>query len=136
MTFAVAPKLTKYALISSLAVSLVWTGWNIQGQYIGFRGKLSAEDSAGLLLQSKLKNMTSESVLVVADSRFKATNLAFWADSDTVTYQLLIANASVSGEDFVDEPEVVVAPRDFVILDGYSESELTDDYKLWVRGSS
>jgi len=135
VTFAVAPKLTKYALISSLAVSLVWTGWNIQGQYIGFRGELSAEDSAGLLLQSKLKNMTSESVLVVADSRFKATNLAFWADSDTVTYQLLIANASVFGEDFIDEPEVVVAPRDFVILDGYSESELTDDYKLWVRGS-
>ena len=133
VTFAVVPKLTKYVLVSSLAVSMVWTGWNIQDQYIGFRGALSAEDSAGLLLKSQLKNMTAESVLVVADSRFKATNLAFWADSDTVAYQLLIANASVSGGEFVNEPEVVVAPRDFVILDGYVESALTDDYDLWVR---
>lgn len=132
LIFAVAPKLTKYALIASLTVSMVWTGWNIQGQYLGFRGTLSSEDSAGIAVRSRIDVPFSGDVLIVADSRFKATNLAFWADSDKVRYQLFVASASVLGEDLGD-PDMVVAPRDFTILDGYAEASLTDDYDLWVR---
>lgn len=134
LIFAVAPKLTKYALISSLTVSMVWTGWNIQSQYIGFRGTLSAEDSTGLLVRSKLSDLAAENVLVVADSRFKATNLAFWVDSDTVSYKLFVANASVLGDD-LGNADVVVTPRDFIILDGFQERSLTEEYDLWVRDS-
>lgn len=132
LIFAVAPKLTKYVLIASLSVSMVWTGWNIQSQYLGFRGTLSAEDSTGIALRSQLEVPSSGDVLIVADSRFKATNLAFWADSEKVRYQLFVANASVLGED-LGNPDMVVAPRDFIILEGYAESSLTDDYDLWVR---
>lgn len=133
MSYAVFPRVMPYMLATSLAISMVWTGWNIQDQYIGFRGDASPEDIAGTKLSDELAARPSLSSLVIADSRFKATNIAFWADSPLLTYDLMLANASISGSLLDQAADLVVAPFDFEITDGFEKVAFTSDYNIWAR---
>ena len=88
IVFAFFPKYTPLVLIGLLPVTMIGTGFQIQGQYQGFRGELNAQDKAGQYLRANLTPEQVDSTWIVATSRFEATNVAIWADSASLKYDL------------------------------------------------
>ena len=102
IVFAFFPKYTALVLIGLLPVTMVGTGYQIQDQYQGFRGELNAQDRAGQYLRANLTPEQIDSTWIVATSRFEATNVAIWADSAAIKYELFGA-ASVLDATLVPE---------------------------------
>jgi len=102
LVFAFFPKYTPLVLIGLLPVTMVGTGYQIQDQYQGFRGELNAQDNAGQYLRANLTPEQVDSTWIVATSRFEATNVAIWADSAKIKYDLFGA-ASVLDASLVPE---------------------------------
>jgi len=102
LVFAFFPKYTPLVLIVLLPVTMVGTGYQIQDQYQGFRGELNAQDKAGQYLRANLTPEQVDSTWIVATSRFEATNVAIWADSAKIKYDLFGA-ASVLDASLVPE---------------------------------
>ncbi len=93
IVFAFFPKYTPLVLIGLLPVTMIGTGYQIQDQYQGFRGELNAQDRAGQYLRANLTPDQIDSTWIVATSRFEATNVAIWADSAAVKYDLFGATS-------------------------------------------
>jgi phosphoglycerol transferase len=102
IVFAFFPKYTSLVLIGLLPVTMIGTGYQIQDQYQGFRGELNAQDKAGQYLRANLTPEQVDSTWIVATSRFEATNVAIWADSAAIKYDLFGA-ASVLDASLVPE---------------------------------
>ncbi len=102
IVFAFFPKYTPLVLIGLLPVTMIGTGYQIQDQYQGFRGELNAQDKAGQYLRANLTPDQVDSTWIVATSRFEATNVAIWADSAAIKYDLFGA-ASVLDASLVPE---------------------------------
>ena len=102
IVFAFFPKYTALVLIGLLPVTMIGTGYQIQDQYQGFRGELNAQDRAGQYLRANLTPEQVDSTWIVATSRFEATNVAIWADSAAIKYDLFGA-ASVLDASLVPE---------------------------------
>jgi hypothetical protein len=88
IVFAFFPKFTPLVLIGLLPVTMVGTGFQIQDQYQGFRGELNAQDKAGQYLKANLTAEQVDSTWIAANSRFEATNVAIWADSAVIKFDL------------------------------------------------
>lgn len=86
--FATFPKFTAWAFVAVLPFTLVGTGWQIQDQYQGFRAEPSASDKAGQYINANFTQGEIDRGLILATSRFDATNVAIWADSAKVTYEI------------------------------------------------
>lgn len=95
LVFAFFPKYTALVLIAVLPVTMIGTGWQIQDQYQGFRGTLSAQDAAGQYLQENFAASDIDATWVVANSRFEATNVAIWADSAKLRFDLYGAGSVI-----------------------------------------
>jgi phosphoglycerol transferase len=102
IVFAFFPKYTPLVLIGLLPVTMVGTGYQIQDQYQGFRGELNAQDKAGQYLSANLTPEQVDATWVVATTRFEATNVAIWADSAKIKFDLFGA-ASVLDASLVPE---------------------------------
>lgn len=95
IVFAFFPKYTAYVLIGLLPVTMVGTGYQIQDQYQGFRGELNAQDRAGQYLRANLLSEDVDATWIAATSRFEATNVAIWADSATIKFDLYGAGSAL-----------------------------------------
>jgi phosphoglycerol transferase len=93
IVFAFFPKYTPLVLIGLLPVTMVGTGYQIQDQYQGFRGELNAQDRAGQFLKANLSPEQVDVTWVAANSRFEATNVAIWADSAVMKFDLFGAGS-------------------------------------------
>jgi phosphoglycerol transferase len=93
IVFAFFPKYTPFVLIGLLPVTMVGTGYQIQDQYQGFRGQMNAQDKAGQYLRANLTPEEVNATWVAATSRFEATNVAIWADSATIKFDLFGAGS-------------------------------------------
>jgi hypothetical protein len=67
---------------------MVATGVVAQDQYRYFRGTVNAQDLAGKYLNQNLTAAEIDATWIIATSRFEATNVAIWADSPAVKYDL------------------------------------------------
>lgn len=88
LAFAVFPKMAFVSLTAITLSVLVTTGFQIQNQYILFRGEPEAADRAGLYLYSTFSEENRKSGLILSTSRFEATNVAFWADLPDLKYEV------------------------------------------------
>lgn len=95
IVFAFFPKYTPLVLIGLLPVTMIGTGYQIQDQYQGFRGELNAQDRAGQYLRANLTPEQVDSTWIVATSRFEATNVAIWADSASIKFDLYGAGSAL-----------------------------------------
>lgn len=95
IVFAFFPKYTPLVLIGLLPVTMVGTGYQIQDQYQGFRGELNAQDLAGQYLKANLTPAQVDTTWVAATSRFEATNVAIWADSAVMKFDLFGAGSAL-----------------------------------------
>jgi phosphoglycerol transferase len=95
IVFAFFPKYTPLVLVGLLPVTMIGTGYQIQDQYQGFRGELNAQDRAGQYLRANLTSEQVDSTWIVATSRFEATNVAIWADSASIKFDLYGAGSAL-----------------------------------------
>jgi phosphoglycerol transferase len=86
--FATFPHYTKWTFIALLPFSMIAAGWQIQDQYQGFRGTLSAADKAGQYVYANLTEGEKQSIHILANTRFDATNAAIWIDEPKLEYEL------------------------------------------------
>lgn len=111
LVFAIFPKYTLYVLVLLLPVTMVGTGWQIQDQYQGFRGQVNAQDRAGQYLNASFSPEDIDATWVVANSRFEATNVAIWADSAKLKFELY-------GPGSVLDPEAAPEGTKFILATG------------------
>jgi hypothetical protein len=86
--YATFPHYTKWAFVALLPFSMIAAGWQIQDQYLGFRGSLSAADKAGQYIYANLSEEEKSNIHILANTRFDATNVAIWIDKPQLDYEL------------------------------------------------
>lgn len=86
--YATFPNYTKWTFIALLPFSMIAAGWQIQDQYQGFRGSLSAADRAGQYVYANLTEEEKQNIHILANTRFDATNIAIWVDAPQLDYEL------------------------------------------------
>jgi hypothetical protein len=124
--FATFPRYASWTFLLLLPFSMVGTGWQIQDQYQSFRGALSTADRAGQYLRDNLAMEDIDNTWILASSRFDATNIAIWADSPLIEYELVTPGSRVPSQSIPNGTRFVVSTSD-VILDGQFESQYVGD---------
>jgi hypothetical protein len=109
LTLAAFPRYSSWALLLVLPFSMVGAGWQIQDQYQHFRGSQSSADKAGIFIRESLTEGQLSSTWIIANSRFDATNVAIWADSPHITYELFAPGSVVSNDLVPDGKKYIVA---------------------------
>jgi phosphoglycerol transferase len=130
IVFAFFPKYTPYVLIGLLPVTMVGTGYQIQDQYQGFRGELNAQDRAGQYLKANLSSEDVDKTWIAATSRFEATNVAIWADSATIRYDLYGAGSSLDAALVPEGSKYVLVTGDLTYTGPVLESIPGEGYTL------
>jgi hypothetical protein len=86
--FATFPRYTQWTFVALLPFSMIAAGWQIQDQYLGFRGSPSAADKAGQYIYANLSEEEKQNIHILANTRFDATNVAIWVDESQLDYEL------------------------------------------------
>jgi hypothetical protein len=131
LVFATFPKYTKWAFVILLPFSLVATGWQIQDQYLGFRGQLSNADRAGLYIFSNLDDEEKQTIHILAPTRFDATNIAIWIDKPQLDYELLPEGSSINAQMVSTEATWVVTVGDISISGPKLEEFAGEGFRLY-----
>jgi phosphoglycerol transferase len=130
IVFAFFPKYTPLVLIGLLPVTMVGTGYQIQDQYQGFRGELNAQDKAGQYLRANLTQEQIDSTWIAATSRFEATNVAIWADSAKIKYDLFGAGSALDATLVPEGSQFVLVTGDVTYTGPVLESIPGEGYTL------
>jgi phosphoglycerol transferase len=133
LVFAFQPKFTPWVFVLLLPASMVATGYTIQGEYDRIRGFENAQDMAGKYLNANLTEAEIDATWIIATSRFEATNVAIWADSPTVKYDLF-APGGVLDESLIPEGSQYILATGNLSYAGEAIETITGDgyilYKL------
>ena len=133
LVFAFQPKFTPWVFVLLLPASMVGTGYAIQGEYDRIRGYENAQDIAGKYLKQNLTEDAIDATWIIATSRFEATNVAIWADSATVKWDLF-APGGVLDESLVPEGSQYILATGNLSYAGEATETITGDgyvlYKL------
>jgi hypothetical protein len=116
LVLATFPKFAAWTFAALLPFSMIGTGWQIQDQYQEFRGTLSAADRAGQYLRDNFTEEEIDSTWILATSRFEATNIAIWADSPSIGYELLPLGAPYDSNSLPTGKTYVVAVEGLSIV--------------------
>jgi phosphoglycerol transferase len=112
LLFATFPRQTWLALVFVIPFTFVATGWQAQEQYLLFRGESSTADLAGQYAYLYLSPEELEETVVLATSRFDATNVAFWADSPLITYELFQPGSLLTEDQISSKKRYVITLGD------------------------
>jgi phosphoglycerol transferase len=130
IVFAFFPRYTPLVLVGLLPVTMVGTGYQIQDQYQGFRGELNAQDKAGQYLRANLTPEQVDATWVAATSRFEATNVAIWADSATMRFDLYGAGSALDATLVPEGSQFVLVTGDLTYTGPVLESIPGEGYTL------
>lgn len=83
LVIAFFPKYTVWIATALIPWVMVGTGYQIQGQYQGFRLEDSAADRAGHFVADYLPKADRDSLLILAESRFDGRVSSFWLEHNT-----------------------------------------------------
>lgn len=97
-TYATFPRLVKWTYVVLIPVLFAGTGFQAIGQYDLARGSESSADRAGLYLQREFSEEEIGDMMVLASSRFDATNIGFWASSTQLVYELYVPGSAISSD--------------------------------------
>jgi len=133
IVFAFQPKFTPWVFVLLLPASMVATGYTIQGEYDRIRGYENAQDLAGKYLNQNLTAAEIDATWIIATSRFEATNVAIWADSPTIKFDLY-APGGVLDESLIPEGSQYILATGNLSYAGEAAETITGDgyilYKL------
>lgn len=125
--FASFPRYSVFAYVVLLPLTMVATGFQTQEQYHLFRGEKNAQDLAGVYLRENLAEADMAKLYIVAASRFEATNVAFWADSLDIKYDMVQPNSIIA-------PDSIPLDRKFVLVTG--SFTFSGDFDVVHQGES
>jgi phosphoglycerol transferase len=133
LVFAFQPKFTPWVFVLLLPASMIATGYTIQGEYDRIRGYENAQDLAGKYLNQNLTAAEIDATWIIATSRFEATNVAIWADSPSIKYELF-APGGVLDESLVPKGSQYILATGNLSYAGEATEIITGDgyilYKL------
>lgn len=129
--FAVAPKYLKWAIAIVLPFSMIGTGWQIQDQYQGFRAELNAADKAGQFVYANWTEEERENTLVLAGSRFEATNVGIWADVANMPYELFGPGSQYDSTLAPEGTQWIISVGDLGAVGDFEEVIEGEGYKLY-----
>ena len=130
--FATFPRFTAWAFIAVLPFTLVGTGWQIQDQYQGFRAELSASDKAGQYINANFTQEEIDRGIILATSRFDATNVAIWADSAKVTYEIYGPGSQYDVAMAQSDTSFIVTSGELAVVGNYVSSIQGDGYTIYI----
>jgi len=125
--FASFPRYSVFAYIVLLPLTMVATGFQTQEQYHLFRGEKNAQDLAGFYLRENLADADMSNLYIIAATRFEATNVAFWADSLDLKYDMVQPNSLIT-------PDNIPLDRKFVLVTG--SFTFSRDFNVVHQGQS
>jgi hypothetical protein len=120
LLLATFPKFASLAFIALLPFTMVSTGWQIQDQYQKFRGANSVADIAGQYLRDSFTDQEIGSTVVLASSRFDATNVAIWADNPGLRFELYGSGSIVDAESLPEDTKFVVVTEGISLVNAKS----------------
>ena len=129
--FATFPRYTKWTFLVVLPFSMVAAGWQIQDQYQGFRGTLSAADRAGQYVYANLSKDEKRSTHILANSRFDATNVAIWIDEPQLDYELGSPGSVYEAEWAPKTTQWIVATGEISVGGRILETQEGDGFTLY-----
>jgi hypothetical protein len=130
--FATFPRFTAWSFVAVLPFTLIGTGWQIQDQYQGFRAELSASDKAGQYINANFTQEEIDRALILATSRFDATNVAIWADSATVTYEIYGPGSQYDASMAESDTSFIVTSGDVGVVGEFVSSIPGDGYTIYL----
>ena len=113
--FAIFPRFSLYAVAALLPLTFIATGWQIQDQYQMFRGETSPSDRAGLYLRENYSEAQLDDALILANSRFDATNVAIYADSAGIEYETYMPDAIFPAEAAAEGTTLIVTTGNITV---------------------
>lgn len=125
LVFAFFPRYVAWVFVGLLPVTMVGTGYQIQDQYQGFRGRVNAQDLAGQYLNANLTREEVDATWVAATSRFEATNVAIWADSAKIKFDLYGGGSTL-------DSTLVPAGTQYILITG--DLSLAGEYQQVFAG--
>jgi hypothetical protein len=128
---ATFPRYAAWTFAILLPFSMVGTGWQIQDQYQGFRGSLSAADRAGQYLRDNLSQQEIDSTWILATSRFDATNVAIWADSPVIDYELVAPGGQVPVDSVPEGVRYVIATSDIAFVGPFLDQHVGEGFTVY-----
>jgi hypothetical protein len=133
LVYATFPKYSALSYLLLLPVTFAGTGWQIQDQYQGFRGTINSADKAGQFLRDNYQAQEIDKTWIIATSRFDATNIAFWADSSEISYELYAPGSQVVSEEVPEGKELVVAIGGLTLAEQFEISYESDGFIVYKR---
>ena len=135
LTFVTFPRFMPWVFIFLLPVTMIGAGWQTQDQYQLFRGRQSPNDLAGLYLRENFSEENLKNTLVLANSRFDATSVAFYADNAGVEYELF-APGSVYPANLAENGTMVIVATGNVSVVGSQVSReiIGEGYAIYILG--
>lgn len=130
--FATFPKYVVWSFLALLPVTLVGTGWQIQDQYQGFRGTLSSADKAGRYISDNFTQEEIDRGLILANSRFDATNVAIWADSARIKYEMYLPGTQFNSDQANSETSFIAVTGDISVTGEFLSSIEGEGYKIYI----
>lgn len=130
--FATFPKYTAWAFVALLPFTLVGTGWQIQDQYQGFRAQLSASDKAGQYINTNFTQGEIDRGLIIATSRFDATNVAIWADSAKVSFEIYVPGSQYDASSATPGTSFIVTSGNLDVIGTYKSTILGDGFTIYL----
>ena len=131
LVFAFAPRYTPWMFALILPATMVGTGFQIQDQYQGFRAELSPADRAGQYAAQNWTLDERESTLVLATSRFDATNAAIWVDVANLPYEMFGAGSVYDVSMAPESTTWIIAVGDISASGEILEVIEGDGYKIY-----
>ena len=106
--FASFPRFSQWALFALLPVTMVGMGFQTQSQYQDVRGFDNTADVVGKYLRSEFSSDELDKTWVLSTSRFEATNVAIWADSKFLKYDLFLDGSSIDSTMYPEGVDIAV----------------------------
>jgi hypothetical protein len=130
--FATFPRFTAWSFLALLPFTLIGTGWQIQDQYQGFRAELSPSDKAGQYINANFTQEQIDRALILATSRFDATNVAIWADSSTVDYEIYGPGSQYEASMAAADTSFIVTSGDLGVVGEFSSIIPGDGFTIYL----
>ena len=131
LVFAFQPRFTSWTFALLLPVTMIATGFVIQGEYDRIRGYLNPQDVAGQFMNETLTPEEVDATWIVATSRFEATNVAIWADSPTVKYDLFAPGGILDLSLVPEGSEYILATGGLTVVGDFEDTVEGDGYILY-----
>jgi phosphoglycerol transferase len=131
LVFSFQPSYTPWVFVLLLPATMVAAGHVVQDQYRNFRGEPNGQDRAGQFLNKNLTDTEVDATWVIANSRFQATNVAIWADSALLKFELYGPGSVLEPSAAPEGTKYILATGDLTAVGDFDEVITGDGYILY-----